>query len=104
MVQPAPEARPEPVGPWALLDWPPFWPAEPVAPDPVEPVEPVELLEPPEPWAPEVSEAALLGEEESPPPELLSLPPQAVSDRPAATATASSEIFWTRMIPLKRYG
>ena len=77
---------------------------EPVAPAPVEPPEPVEPVEPPEPWVPEVSEAAPLGEEESPPPELLSLLPQAVSDRPAATATASREIFWTRMIPLKRYG
>ncbi|GLX52267.1 hypothetical protein Shyhy01_52170 [Streptomyces hygroscopicus subsp. hygroscopicus] len=108
VVQPEPDARPEPVGPWAVPDWPPFRPVDPVDPvDPVEPPEPPELPEPgeAEPWPPELSEAVALGEEESlPPEEPLSLLPQAVRDRPAATATASREIFWTRMIPLKRYG
>jgi hypothetical protein len=71
-------------------------PLPPDAPLPSEPWE-VELCE--------LCELAELGEEESPASDGLVSPPwQAVSDRPATAVTASSESFWTRMVPLRRCG
>lgn len=71
-----------------------------LASDPAVPVPlPVDAVLPPESWEPELCEPELWAEEEESSDPAEESPPlwQAVSERPAATATARRENFWTRM-------
>jgi hypothetical protein len=81
---PVPEASPEE---------PPALASDPAVPAPL----PVDALLPPESWEPELCEPELWEEEPSDPAEESSPLWQAVSERPAATATARRDNFWTRM-------